>query len=52
MLCERPKWVDSGGSPWRPATHEIARLINASLDADRGDCFLEPYAPHDEAASN
>lgn len=33
-------------------SNEIARLIQAKLDADRYDCFLEPYALHDDAARN
>jgi hypothetical protein len=33
-------------------SNEIARLIQAKLDADRYDCFLEPYALHDKAARN
>jgi hypothetical protein len=33
-------------------SEEIARLIHAELDADRYDCFLEPYVLHDGAARN
>ncbi len=31
-------------------SHAIARLIRAEFDADRYDCFLEPYALQDAAA--
>jgi len=33
-------------------SNEIARLIEAKLDADRYDCFLEPFALLDEAVRN